>query len=95
MTGYNDLHRIRMARRKHRGESAFLTMNRIQPRRIRLNFWGTLAIEVAVILAADMTLSLFGFGSGFLKRADPKSEQIEPDGATPPQPVELPTPQVL
>jgi hypothetical protein len=90
MTGYNDLHRIRMARRKHRRESPFLTMNRLQPTRIRLGFWGTLAVEVGLFLALDTLLSSFGFGFGFIKRAVGTSEQIESDGGTPPELVDLP-----
>jgi hypothetical protein len=54
MTGYGDVNRIRMARRKQRGESPFLNMNKIKPTRIRLKFWGTLAIEVALVVAAEM-----------------------------------------
>ena len=93
LTRYDDLHRIRMARRKRRGESPFLTMNRLQPTRIRLGFWGTLAVEAGLFLALDTLLSSFGFGFGFIKRAVTTSEQIESDGGTPPESVDLPAQQ--
>lgn len=73
------------------GESPFLTMTRLsRPRipRIGLNFWGTLAIEIALLLAVQ---SAWSHASS--TRAATTSEQIESDGVRPSQPVESPTQQ--
>lgn len=63
---------------------------RVQPTRIKLNSWGMLAVEVALVLTAELIWSSFSFG---LKRADITSKQIESDGVAPPQPVDLPDQQ--
>ena len=49
-----DLNRVCMARRKHRGESPFLTLTKADKERARKLFWGSIAVEATLWLAWEV-----------------------------------------
>jgi len=78
MADYEDLNRLRMARRKQRGESPFLTLPRLNKTRDRRKNYASWALVLGIIFWPDQ------------KHFGTSSKQTEMHDETPLQPVELP-----
>jgi hypothetical protein len=82
MADYEDLNRLRMARRKQRGESPFLTLPRINKSRDQRRKYAKWALDVVPVLGLVFWPDRKHFGT--------RSKQTEMHDETPLQPVELP-----